>query len=153
MERFQRTADRPSLLRLSVILAALRATQRRIAGLRKSIVLLPAATLGAVPANSRRSGEPVPQIRIPPSYLAPLNGPAAALIGYPLAGFLGSFFAVPAVGLAHVLVKQAIATRKEKGEGQDTSREAPERPAPTPEAGGKQDIPIPVHAGTAGASH
>jgi len=42
----------------------------------------------------------------------PLEAMAAALVGYPLAGILGSFLAVPMVGLAHVLVKQAYASWK-----------------------------------------
>jgi predicted PurR-regulated permease PerM len=44
----------------------------------------------------------------------PLEAMAAALIGYPLAGILGSFLAVPVVGLAHVLAKQAYASWKAK---------------------------------------
>jgi predicted PurR-regulated permease PerM len=37
----------------------------------------------------------------------PLEAMAAALIGYPLAGFLGSFFAVPMVGFLHIVLSQA----------------------------------------------
>jgi predicted PurR-regulated permease PerM len=44
----------------------------------------------------------------------PLEAMAAALVGYPLAGILGSFLAVPVVGLTHVLVKQAYASWKAK---------------------------------------
>lgn len=37
----------------------------------------------------------------------PLEAMAAALIGYPVAGFLGSFMAVPAVGILHIIVRAA----------------------------------------------
>jgi predicted PurR-regulated permease PerM len=37
----------------------------------------------------------------------PLEAMAAALIGYPLAGFLGSFMAVPTVGILHIIAREA----------------------------------------------
>jgi predicted PurR-regulated permease PerM len=37
----------------------------------------------------------------------PLEAMAAALVGFPIAGFLGSFFAVPIVGFFHVAIRQA----------------------------------------------
>lgn len=37
----------------------------------------------------------------------PLEAMAAALLAYPVAGVLGSFLAVPLVGLAHVVAKEA----------------------------------------------
>jgi predicted PurR-regulated permease PerM len=33
---------------------------------------------------------------------------AAALVGFPLAGFLGSFFAVPLVGFIHIVGREAV---------------------------------------------
>jgi predicted PurR-regulated permease PerM len=44
----------------------------------------------------------------------PLEAMAAALVGYPVAGILGSFLAVPVVGLAHVLARQAYASWKDR---------------------------------------
>ena len=38
----------------------------------------------------------------------PLEAMAAALIGFPLAGFLGAFFAVPIVAFLHVVVKETV---------------------------------------------
>jgi predicted PurR-regulated permease PerM len=37
----------------------------------------------------------------------PLEAMAAALVGFPIAGFLGSFFAVPIVGFFHIAIRQA----------------------------------------------
>ncbi|HEX6509066.1 MAG TPA: AI-2E family transporter [Chloroflexota bacterium] len=42
----------------------------------------------------------------------PLEAMAAALVGYPIAGFLGSFLAVPVVGLFHIVARQAYASWK-----------------------------------------
>jgi predicted PurR-regulated permease PerM len=44
----------------------------------------------------------------------PLEAMAAALVGYPLAGILGSFLAVPIVGLTHVLMREAYKSWKKK---------------------------------------
>ncbi|HEX8918740.1 MAG TPA: AI-2E family transporter [Chloroflexota bacterium] len=44
----------------------------------------------------------------------PLEAMAAALVGYPLGGFLGAFLAVPVAGIAHVVVKEAYETRRTK---------------------------------------
>ena len=43
----------------------------------------------------------------PPSGIHPLEAMAAALIGLPLAGVLGAFFAVPIVGFLHVALRHA----------------------------------------------
>jgi predicted PurR-regulated permease PerM len=81
----------------------------------------------------------------------PLEAMAAALIGYPLAGILGSLFAVPLVGLVHVLVKQAIASRKEKrGDKRERPRAAE---TPAPDHADKAGTLAPVHAGAAEANH
>ena len=56
----------------------------------------------------------------------PLEAMAAALVGYPLAGFLGSFLAVPVVGLTHVLAKEAYASWKARGSTAATSSESVE---------------------------
>jgi predicted PurR-regulated permease PerM len=42
----------------------------------------------------------------------PLEAMAAALLGFPLAGFLGSFFAVPIVAFLHVVAKEVIGARQ-----------------------------------------
>jgi predicted PurR-regulated permease PerM len=63
----------------------------------------------------------------------PLEAMAAALIGFPIAGFLGSFFAVPMVAFLHVVVRQVKDVRSMSLHAPDvpTSTAAPE-PAPTP---------------------
>ena len=42
----------------------------------------------------------------------PLEAMAAALVGFPLAGFLGSFFAVPIVAFLHVVARSFVHTRR-----------------------------------------
>ncbi|HZT97224.1 MAG TPA: AI-2E family transporter [Chloroflexota bacterium] len=42
----------------------------------------------------------------------PLEAMAAALLGFPIAGFLGAFFAVPIVAFLHVVVQELLHTRK-----------------------------------------
>ena len=44
----------------------------------------------------------------------PLEAMAAVLVGYPIAGILGAFLAVPAAGLLHILARQAYASWKAK---------------------------------------
>lgn len=44
----------------------------------------------------------------------PLEAMAAALIGFPLAGFIGAFFAVPLVAFLHVAVTQILLFRRER---------------------------------------
>jgi hypothetical protein len=54
----------------------------------------------------------------------PLEAMAAALVGYPLAGFLGSFLAVPMVGLVHVLARQGYASWKAREAASADSEES-----------------------------
>ncbi len=42
----------------------------------------------------------------------PLEAMAAALLGFPIAGFLGAFFAVPIVAFLHVVVQELLHTHK-----------------------------------------
>jgi predicted PurR-regulated permease PerM len=78
----------------------------------------------------------------------PLEAMAAALVGYPLAGLLGSFFAVPAVALAHVLAREAYASWKARTSPPKTGtgdvRVTPDQ-AETHSSGGTI-TPTPVHA-------
>jgi predicted PurR-regulated permease PerM len=63
----------------------------------------------------------------------PLEAMAAALAGFPLAGFLGSFFAVPTVAFLHVVVKETLQVRAEHGVRSDSEEQAtgvPGSPAP-----------------------
>jgi predicted PurR-regulated permease PerM len=78
----------------------------------------------------------------------PLEAMAAALVGFPLAGFLGSFFAVPVVGLTHVLVKQALASRKEKKASHATVTPPgdPSEKEPAQPSSGEATAPVPVYA-------
>jgi predicted PurR-regulated permease PerM len=58
----------------------------------------------------------------------PLEAMAAALVGFPIAGFVGAFFAVPIVSFLHVLVHEGIRSAREF----DSSLESPapaDRPA------------------------
>jgi predicted PurR-regulated permease PerM len=55
----------------------------------------------------------------------PLEATAAALLGYPIGGFLGSFLAVPVVGLVHVVVKEAYASRKARQSSPTSSQDVP----------------------------
>jgi predicted PurR-regulated permease PerM len=43
----------------------------------------------------------------------PLEAMAAALVGFPIAGFVGAFFAVPIVSFLHVLVHEGIRSARE----------------------------------------
>lgn len=63
----------------------------------------------------------------------PLEAMAAALIGYPVGGFVGAFLAVPFVGIAHVVVKEAYeawrtrpSTRSPNGAGETATAEQAE---------------------------
>jgi predicted PurR-regulated permease PerM len=60
----------------------------------------------------------------------PLEAMAAALLGFPLAGILGSFLAVPVVGLTHVLVKEAYKSWKKR-----RAKPAPENVGSEPDPG------------------
>lgn len=42
---------------------------------------------------------------------ATVRTPVAALVGFPIAGFLGSFFAVPMVAFAHVVAREVMRVR------------------------------------------
>src|SRR5205807_21051 len=42
----------------------------------------------------------------------PLEAMAAALIGFPLAGFLGAFLAIPLVAFLHVVARSLVQTRR-----------------------------------------
>lgn len=55
----------------------------------------------------------------------PLEAMAAALLGYPIGGFLGSFLAVPVVALFHVVAKEAYASWKAKKSSPSSSTDAP----------------------------
>lgn len=60
----------------------------------------------------------------------PLEAMAAALVGFPIAGFVGAFFAVPIVSFLHVLVREGVRSAREF----DASLETP-APADRPAAG------------------
>jgi predicted PurR-regulated permease PerM len=49
----------------------------------------------------------------------PLEAMAAALLGYPLFGILGAFFAVPMVAFLHVVVRQAVHSARHDGDELD----------------------------------
>lgn len=56
--------------------------------------------------------------------IQPLEAMAAALMGYPIAGVLGSFLAVPIVGILHVVVKEANATWKARKASSQSSADS-----------------------------
>jgi putative heme transporter len=68
----------------------------------------------------------------------PLEAMAAALCGFPIAGFLGAFFAVPAVAFLHVVVRQIRQGRRLELHAEDESIP----PAATPPAA-SQPAPVP----------
>ena len=75
----------------------------------------------------------------------PLEAMAAALVGFPLAGFLGSFFAVPIVGFLHILIKEIhrhflVAGRR------DDLPPGPQASSPSPAS---TPVPAPAASGTA----
>lgn len=71
----------------------------------------------------------------------PLEAMAAALLGLPIAGFLGAFLAVPIVAFLHVVVKEVLHARKSSlfpGGPPSTEADTPASPSPDPVPSGKQ---------------
>ncbi len=64
----------------------------------------------------------------------PLEAMAAALLGLPIAGFLGAFLAVPIVAFLHVVVQEILHARKSSSLPGPPSPDQPE-PAPATSAG------------------
>lgn len=48
--------------------------------------------------------------------IPPLEAMAAALLGFPIAGFVGAFFAVPVVSFLHLVVQQVIRSTSHEGD-------------------------------------
>jgi predicted PurR-regulated permease PerM len=68
----------------------------------------------------------------------PLEAMAAALIGFPIAGFLGSFFAVPMVAFLHVVVGSVAHARRELRSARGGSPSQTTAAVPLVETAGKR---------------
>ncbi|HEX6508214.1 MAG TPA: AI-2E family transporter [Chloroflexota bacterium] len=66
----------------------------------------------------------------------PLEATAAALVGFPIAGFIGAFFAVPVVSFLHVVVREAIRSARHEGPEMEETVPGAQRPAVGPSAAG-----------------